>query len=692
VNHEERLCLAIVEDSATRAEAHATTLCDAGYPVRFELAKDLATLGALLRSEHPDLVLCGTGRKLPDVRSVTELLDSEQSPVPVIAVIGDTGAATAHAVEEAGAIALVAGDTAGALPEIVKRELRGIQLNRRVRELESRLAETEKRCSALMAGSRDAIAYIRDGLHVHANRSYLDRFGYNNPDDLEGIRVQSLIEASDHGKFTKFLSNLAAVDATPATLEARVLEPSGGGFDAIIECTPARIDGEPCIQMVIRNRADVELGEKLEALGRQDMLTGLCNRQNFMRVVHESIHRGTESGRIQAIAYILLDNFKHIREEIGVAGSDMVVNDIARLIGDTVDREDIVARFGDYVFTVLRQDSNADGVLKLAETLREKIGAHVSVVEGQSAMTTCSIGVAVINAHITGAQEAMSRADMACEVARSSGGNQIHLHSTAVDEKMDGEHEAEWDEVIDATIREERFYLVYQPIVSLNDTPGERYEVLLRVVDEEGHVILPGQFLSIAEKTGKSSEIDHWVIDTAFKALMEQRSKGNETVFFIKLSGATLEDRELPAWISRKLKEYRLKSDSVCFEVPEAVAIRNLKNTMLFFKAMQKLNCRVAIEHFGCANQPQLINHLPVDMLKIDGSLINNLATSKEHQESAKTIIALARKSGIQCAAERVDDAGDLAKLWELGIDFIQGNFVQEPGRELEYNFAGELA
>jgi EAL domain-containing protein (putative c-di-GMP-specific phosphodiesterase class I) len=107
---------------------------------------------------------------------------------------------------------------------------------------------------------------------------------------------------------------------------------------------------------------------------------------------------------------------------------------------------------------------------------------------------------------------------------------------------------------------------------------------------------------------------------------------------------------------------------------------------------MQNLHCKVAIEHYGCANQPQLIQQLPVDMLKIDGSLIDSLASSEEHQEKIKAIIGLARNSSIQCVAERVEDASDLAKLWEYGVDFIQGNFVQEPSKKLEHDFGEELA
>jgi diguanylate cyclase (GGDEF)-like protein len=689
VNHEATLSLAIIEDSGHKAEGHATALRNAGFTVHYDLVTDLDSLAGLFSSSNPDSVFCGTGKQLPDLKSVTALLTETAPGIPVIAFTDEVTDAAVSEATHNGAMALVAYDNPDSLQEILKREQQTLMLRRQLRQLESKFAETEIRCSALMESSRDAITYIHEGMHIRANNSYVDLFGFSGLDEVAGMPIMDMIDPGDHEKFRNFLHTR---DGTCSTLEITAIGPGDNRFDAIMEFSPASIDGEACTQVIIRNKADVELEKKLETLSRQDMLSGLYNRQYFMQVVNTGIQEGVEPGQQQAVAYILLENFRSIREEIGIAGSDIVVNDIARLIETACGQNDIIARFSDYVFTVLHYDSSEEGTQQFAETLRQRIGEHVSEVEGQVAATTCSIGISSINRHAGNAQNILSRADLACEVARSSGGNQIHIHSTAMDERMDAGHENEWDEVISATIREERFYLVYQPIVSLNGNTGSRYEVLLRIVDENGHVILPGQFLSIAEKTGKSGEIDRWVVDKAFSTLMEQRSDDSSIEFFIKLSGTTLEDHELPVWINRKLKEYRVKSDCICFEIPEAVAIRDLKSIRTFIKAMQNLHCKVAIEHFGCANQPQLIQHLPVDMLKIDGSLINRLASSEEHQKKITAVINLAHNSNIQCVAEHVDDAGDLAKLWEYGVDFIQGNFVQEPSKDLEHDFGEELA
>jgi EAL domain-containing protein (putative c-di-GMP-specific phosphodiesterase class I) len=365
---------------------------------------------------------------------------------------------------------------------------------------------------------------------------------------------------------------------------------------------------------------------------------------------------------------------------------------VANRIGKFCTEEDTVARFGDCSYAILHGDGSMDGILEWAEEIRQSIAEQVCEVEDRAVPLTCSIGVCVVNGYTRDAQNVLSRADLACEVARSSGGNQIHVHSTAVDEQMDREQELDWDEIIRKTIAEERCYLVYQPVVSLGDESAQYYEVLLRISDENGQTILPGQFIAIAEKTGTSGDIDRWVIDAALKTLAETRKDGRETCFFIKVSQPMVCDTEFPAWICGKLGEYRLDRDCVIFEVTESAAVNDLKNTMLFVKSMQQLECKTAIEHFGCSNQPTLIQHLPVNMVKIDGSLVNHLADNEEAIEKIRVIIELAKEAGMQCVAECIDEAANLALLWQSGVDYIQGNFVQEPSRVLGYDFEGEIA
>lgn len=692
MNHEAAIHLVIVEENANKAESHADTLRDAGYPVRLEYAGDLEALEGILKSGCPDMVLCAAGPRLPAAESVSALLLEHGTGIPLIVLDGQSSDDNAVVVVDSGTAQPDARNSFDCLQSAFMKVHPLALLQNRLRQLESRLEESENRCSMLMAASRDAFAWLHEGRHISASAGYLRLFDLDHEDAITGTPFLDRIAPQDHEHVRCLLDECSRDRAGSRTLEISCIQPSHGAFAAVMEAAPVRLGGKACTQIVIRDRDSAELDRRLDTLSRQDMLTGLGNRQHFMRAVENSIHDGIDSGKVHTIIYLLLDNMKSVREETGATGFDRVVREIAGLIADSCPEQDTIARFGDYVFTILHRDSSEEGIRELAQTLRTRIGDHVTDIGDYSAVTTCSIGICIINAHTTDPDDALSRADLACEVARSAGGNQIHIHSTAVDEKMASAHEAEWDEIINRTINEERFYLVYQPIISMKGDPVQRYEVLLRILDEQGQIILPGQFVSIADRIGLSGAIDRRVIEHAFRTLLGAQDEEPDTEFFIKLSAATLKDRELPAWISRKLKEYRLKSDRIIFEIPETLAVRDLKNTMLFVKAMQKLRCRVALEHFGSINQPQLVRHLSADLLKIDGSLVNNLAASKDQQEAVKGVVDLAHKSGIQCIAERVDNAADLSRLWECGVDYIQGNFVQEPSRELNFDFSGEIA
>jgi diguanylate cyclase (GGDEF)-like protein len=421
------------------------------------------------------------------------------------------------------------------------------------------------------------------------------------------------------------------------------------------------------------------------------MLTGLWNRQYFMQRLENEIARETGGNQQRALIYLTLDNFKVIREEAGIASSDLVLCDIANLLNRERNEHDLLSRFGDYSFALLKTDTDMEKLKATCEKLLKDIANHLTEVEGRTFTMTASIGICEINRHTTDAQKIISFADMACEVARTSGGNRCHMHSTVIDESFESEMAQDGDRIIRETIDHERFYLVYQPIVSLKCDKRQNYEVLLRITDAGGHVILPGQFLSIAERSGMAAEIDRWVIDKAFSTLAGYRQK-NDATFYIKISGANLSDALFPDWVGKRLKKYKLEGDAIVFEIGEHAAIHNLNTTGDFISRMRSLKCRTAIEHFGVADQAvQAMAHIPADIFKIDGSLIERMVNEQDIQARVKSLAAVAGEKEACCIAERVDAPGTLALLWQYGFDAIQGYFVQEPAKELGYEFENEI-
>jgi EAL domain-containing protein (putative c-di-GMP-specific phosphodiesterase class I) len=261
------------------------------------------------------------------------------------------------------------------------------------------------------------------------------------------------------------------------------------------------------------------------------------------------------------------------------------------------------------------------------------------------------------------------------------------------DEQMGRKREQQWNKSIQQAIETGGFNLVYQPIVSLQGDHKEKYEVFVRMLGEAGEAILPGQFLASAEQSGQIVEIDRWVIRKAIEVLAKRRKDGIETQFFVKLSGQTLSNPELAIWINELLKTHSLAANSLVFEIAEQAAQQNLKNAKSFIKAMQQINCTTALEHFGSGpNSFQLLKHLPVNYLKIDGSFIHNLASEPDNQAVVKSIVEMAHSMDKQCIAEFVQDAHSLAVLWQSGVHYIQGYFLQEPDTSLSYDFSDDVA
>ena len=681
-----------MEESESDADSLANELRNAGHFLDMAHAADSDELTTALEQNPPDIVICGSGGSLPAMEQICAKLGQLDTRPVVIAIADEATEADVIRARQCGIADLVSYQHPEHLRMAFDRQVETIRLQHRLHMLEKKLRDGEARCHAMIENSSDAIAYIHDGMHVYANRPYMKLFAIDAREDIEGMPVLDMISTEQRDRFRELLKDDIESGDNATTLDIECMSPQEGRFSCTMECSPATMSGEPCTQILVRvHSSNSELEERIKTLSQKDMLTGLVNRQHFMKVLEQRISHHPHN-RQRALVYLTLDNFKAIRDEAGVVASDLVLCDTASQIKKHCSEEDDLSRFGDYSFAILMQAADQDAIQLACDKLLRSIAGHLPEAGGRTFAMTASIGICAINEHTRDTQKLISYADMACEVARTSGGNQIHTHSTVVSESMEQDQHDEWDRIISDTIAHERFYLIYQPIVSLKGDTTPRYEVLLRILDENGHTILPGQFLSIAEKSGLGRDIDRWVVDNAFARLAELRTGSSTTSFYIKLSGASLTDSTMVDWITDTLQKYQLESAGVVFEISVQTAALDLRNTMSFMTAIQASGCKVALEHVGRNKQTQLLNHLPADILKIDSSLITKLASDKEAQDAVKAIIEHAKSTGKTCIAESVEDSNCLAKLWQFGMHFIQGNFIQEPAKELGYVFESEIA
>lgn len=688
------LRMVVIEDSPNEVEMLSNVLRRAGYGVRPVPVEDEEDLVSALKGHSPDLILCKSGQKELSIEQAVQTVAGSGQSVPLIAVCDRLDEAAITAALRAGARDLVSRQQAEHLQLVVARELESLEARRALKHCEKVYRESEKRCRSLLDSSRDAIAYVHEGMHIYCNAVYLAMFGFHDLEAIEGTPFMNMVAPEDHGKLKEFLRSYSKSGGARAELELQALGADGEIFKALVEFTPASIEGEKCTQIVVRDRPvdQRELESRIKLLSDQDLLTGLYNRQYFLQALNAMVSDAADGTGKAALLYIAIDDFKAIKKTVGIALSDLILTGLAGLLQKETGEGDTAARFSDYAFTILARNCAQESAQTLAERIRRAVEDHVFNVADQSITATCSIGIAFLGSGTKHAQEALSRAELACEAARSSG-NKVQLHNLAPAKPQQEKDEgaSQWEKKIRDALEKDRFRLVYQPIMALRGEPGENYEVLVRMLDDQGADILPNQFLPTAEWAGLIVDIDRWVIRHAVSALIEQRRTGRDLRFFVKLSGQSLADSSLLPWIHEHLSNARLSERNIIFEVAESVAASHLTDAKAFLQGLKNLHCKAALNRFGNSpNSFALLKHLPVDFLKIDGSLIDDLARSPDNQAAVKAITEKAGMLGKQTVAEFVESAASLTVLWNCGVDYIQGNFLQAPDGSLNFDFSVE--
>ncbi len=255
------------------------------------------------------------------------------------------------------------------------------------------------------------------------------------------------------------------------------------------------------------------------------------------------------------------------------------------------------------------------------------------------------------------------------------------------------EEESLWSIKINKALEAGRFICAYQPIVNLNAEPSANYELLLRMLDDEGNEIPPGAFLGVAEKTGRMSDIDRWVILHAIKTIKIKLKEDPTTRFFIKLSTQTLQDSKLIRWLSEQLHDAKLPAHRFVFEITADAACKNEQRITTLVSAIKMNNCMICIDRVNdTESHKRLAADLGVNYLKLAGQLIHELSVNRDNQYAVDSISRYAKENKIQTIAQFVQDASSLAFLWQKGINYIQGYYLQRPDSELNYKFAIEEA
>lgn len=687
---ESTIRLLIVENSRNDAEAYNTAVLTAGIPVRPVILKKSEELPDVLRQHSPDVIIINAKNTLLKLSELIDILKKNKRLIPVIVVCDQESDMPIVAAIQAGARDRVLKQHLDHLKTVVLREYQYALLAQENEKLRKAYQESEARCRNLLDSSRDAIAYVHEGMHVYANKTYLETFGFESFDDMEGLPILDLVapeKQSDFKSFFRGLNGSSQKEITTLETELRHIEDSI--FKGKMEFQPATIDGESCIEIVIRKEVDSKLlEEQLNKLSRLDTLTGLLNRPSFIEEINLRITK-VKDGAHFVLFEVGLDRFKEIQEKVGLLGSDTVIAEMAGIIKKHLKDIYIAGRYEGSRYLILTDHKDEKSLTRFGETLIKATANHICDIEGKSINIHCSIGACNIDDETLDVNEIIARAEKAYFAASEDAINKLKVYQPKEGEMTQKQLDTAWVKSIRSALDKNRFKLLFQPIVQLDGANIERYEVFVEMLDEKGERVSPKEFLPAAERTQMSKIIDRWVISNALKLLVDRLKTVPNTVFFIKLTGASLEDTQLFRWISERIKEHDLPKGRLIFEVKEEAVISHLRQAQAFATLLKTVHCGFAIDDFGTGPDPfKLLEHVPAQYLKFDKIFTHELAKNDHNQEAMTRITEKAKSLSKSMIVQRVEDAATLSVLWGIGAKLIQGQFFQGPSEKMEYDFS----
>ncbi|MDA8447963.1 EAL domain-containing protein [Paracidovorax valerianellae] len=425
--------------------------------------------------------------------------------------------------------------------------------------------------------------------------------------------------------------------------------------------------------------------EQLAWQASHDTLTGLVNRREFERRLAQLLARPRSSEVAGALLYIDLDQFKVINDTCGHPAGDEMLLEVCRMLQRGLREGDTLARLGGDEFGVLLQGCPP----QVAEQIAEQIRHHAQELRlawgPRTLRTGLSIGLVHLTADLTSLQEVLRVADMACYGAKERGRNTVYVYQSqdaAMSRHLDDMH---WVQRIRQALEQNRFQLYMQEIAPLR-TPADgslHVEVLLRMQGDGGQAISPGEFVPAAERFGLAQALDRWVVEHTFAALAARRLQPDArpiTLCAINLSGMSVGDESLLAYLREQMAYHRVPADQLCFEVTETAAIAYLPNAIHLIRELKQQGCHFALDDFGSGMSSfTYLRHLPVDYLKIDGALVRDMLEDPANRAMVEMINHIGHVMGKRTIAEFAETPAILEGLRAMGVDYAQGHAIARP-------------
>ncbi len=420
--------------------------------------------------------------------------------------------------------------------------------------------------------------------------------------------------------------------------------------------------------------------EQILWLAEHDTLTELFNRRKFQDIFEEVLEDAQQSETRGMLLFLDLDQFKDINDSCGHKTGDQVLKTIAHLLPTIIREKDIAARIGGDEFAIILPDISSDEAIAIAEKIAAELILMNITFNDIRFKLTCSIGLLEFPLADLSIDELISNTDLAMYQAKAIGKNTWHQFNIDDQTRSQLETRVLWKQKIEDALENNRFIFHYQPIMNIRDRTVSHYEMLIRMQDADGTIHSPFTFIQIAEDTGLINGIDHLVLEHGIYKQAELDASGLKAALSINLSGHAVDDKLLFPLFERLLDESKVNPKHLIFELTETAAVADIIQAKRLMDHLTELGCRFSLDDFGTGFASfRYMRELPVDIVKIDGSFITNLAENPDDQLFVKALVDVARGMGKKTIAEFVENAETLALLHTFGVDYAQGYYIGKP-------------
>jgi EAL domain-containing protein (putative c-di-GMP-specific phosphodiesterase class I)/PAS domain-containing protein len=650
--------------SQNDAEAIISLFRNTGHAIRAKKLNSVEELAETLTEQDWD-ILIGDGQhpELSIEQALSTIESSSQySILPSLLVLPES--ASDEDIIESYALGVSDVVRANNPAQLIHSALRDIKHRRsglEYQQLSTQFNEVKDRYELLLEGSQDAIAYITDGMHIHANDAYSSLFHYQDSDDFDCLPVIDLIADSDQDAFKAFLKRYSGESDKQQHLDITAVKESGEEFSLNMQFSDAVYEGEDCTQILIRKTAANDSNDSGEPQQ--------SNSSNALIQCSSFIDKSQQAHANNAIGYIRI-NFDSTLANIGfVAGQSLFQQFFDFVLAQGFNAE-LYNQFDLIVFAEKSANALQDQLQQLAENSEQ----HVFEVDGKTINLSFNCGIAAID-HKTDSdsQKLVDTVFSAAFEAHNEDAISKIFVAAAVVVDLKSQ-----DLNLDTFVDNQGISISYQPVVSLRGDTGEYYEALYQCSDD---------FQQTAERffANGESKLDRWIIMESSKALCAQRDTNNtDTRLFINLSATVLKDNEFCNWLGLILKAANIPPQALVFQLPAAAASEAVTATQALYDGLKKHQLRFSLAQFS--HFQTVLKHIKADFVRLDENTAESLTDDDERQRLKELIRELAG-SDIATIVPEVNIASMLTTLWQIGVGYIQGDYLQGADSEMNYEF-----